>query len=150
MGAIASGDIVVLNSFMLKQLDMPPEILEAVCRREEQELVRREELYRRGRPSCEIEGKDVIVVDDGLATGASMRAAVLAIRKQSPRRLTVAVPVSSEEAYLGIKNRIDEIVCVSKPDPFIAVGAWFEDFSQTSDEEVQDLLAAAAKKWKAA
>lgn len=150
MGALATGEVLVLNTPLLQQLRMSPEMLQEVYRREKQELARREELYRSGRPPYEIEGKEIIVVDDGLATGASMKAAVLALRRFSPKKIVVAVPVSAEETYLELKKLVNETVCLNRPDPFIAVGAWYEDFSQTSDEEVQELLHLAASKWKAA
>ena len=111
-----------------------------VVAREQQELVRRERLYRGDRPPVAIEGKTVIVVDDGLATGATMRAAVAAIRLQHPARLVVAVPVGARETCEVLRAEADEVVCAAMPWPFRAVGLWYEEFPQTTDEEVHELL----------
>lgn len=140
MGAIASGGVIVLNEDVLRLLRMPPEMLVLVIAREREELERRERLYRDGRPHIDVRDKVSILVDDGLATGASMRAAVAALRKREPKRIVVAVPVASAEICGELRDEVDEIVCGVTPEPFYAVGVWYQDFSQTTDEEVQELL----------
>jgi predicted phosphoribosyltransferase len=140
MGAIATGGVRVLNQRVLRDAAVPASAVEAVAAAEERELARREREYRGDRPPGEIRGKTVILVDDGLATGASMHAAVQAIRLQGPRRIVVAVPIAAPETCDAFRAEVDEIVCAVMPDPFYAVGFWYEDFSQTSDEEVRDLL----------
>jgi len=138
MGAIASGGVRVMTP--LPGLTVPPEAVAAVIAREEAELVRREQLYRSQRPAISLSGRTVIVVDDGLATGASMRAAVLAIRQQHPAHLVVAVPVGAEDTCQALRDEVDEVVCIAKPQPFRAVGLWYEKFPQASDDEVRTLL----------
>jgi predicted phosphoribosyltransferase len=118
--------------------------IDAIAERELQELERRERAYRDKRPPADLEGRVVILVDDGLATGATMLAAARAIRKLRPRKLVVAVPVSAQETCDAFRREVDEIVCAATPRPFRAVGVWYEDFSQTTDEEVRRLLAEAA------
>jgi predicted phosphoribosyltransferase len=140
MGAIASGGVRVLNEEVMRVLQVPDYVLETVAATEQQELERRERLYRGERPPLEVHGKTVILVDDGLATGASMRAAVAALRQMGPARIVVAVPVGSVETCHELGEEADEVVCTSTPEPFRAVGLWYEDFSQTSDEEVRELL----------
>jgi len=146
MGAIASGGVRVLNDHVVRQLRVPPEVIGRVAEAEGRELARREEAYRAGRPAPRVEGRDVILVDDGLATGATMRAAAAAIRAQRPRRLIVAVPVAARETCLDFRaaNECDEIVCDVTPDPFYAVGMAYDDFGQTTDDEVRELLALSA------
>ncbi|HEX8695912.1 MAG TPA: phosphoribosyltransferase [Longimicrobium sp.] len=143
MGAIASGGVRVLNERVVSQLRVPPQVIDRVAAAEERELVRRERAYRGDRPPPRVEGCDVILVDDGLATGASMRAAAAALRAQGPRRVVIAVPVAAAETCEEFRGEVDEIVCDLTPDPFYAVGLWYEDFSQTTDDEVRELLAAA-------
>jgi erythromycin esterase-like protein/predicted phosphoribosyltransferase len=138
MGAIASGGVRVMTP--LNGLDVAPSDIAGVVAREQDELVRREQLYRGQRPPIGIEGRTVIVVDDGLATGASMRAAVLAIRQQRPARLVVAVPVGAQDSCQALRDEADEVVCAAMPHPFRAVGLWYKTFPQTSDEEVIALL----------
>lgn len=138
MGAIASGGVRVMNP--LPGATVSPEAVEAVAVREQAELVRREQLYRSQRPAPDIAGRTVIVVDDGMATGATMRAAVLAIRQQQPMHLTVAVPVGAEETCEELQDEADEVICAATPRPFRAVGLWYEDFPQASDDEVRTLL----------
>lgn len=138
MGAIASGGVRVMTP--LPGLTISAEAVAEVVAREQAELVRREQLYRSQRPAVSLGGRTVIVVDDGLATGATMRAAVMAIRQQHPARLVVAVPVGSSEACEALRHEADEVVCVATPDPFRAVGLWYEKFPQTSDDEVRTLL----------
>jgi len=121
------------------------EQLAAVAANEERELERRERRYRDGLPSPDLQGKTVILVDDGLATGSTMAAAASAIAAQRPARLVVAVPVAALETCRAFRDIVDEIICGATPDPFVAVGLWYEDFSQTSDDEVHELLARAAR-----
>jgi putative phosphoribosyl transferase len=140
MGAIASGGVRILNSDLLSHLHVPEETIEETARREELELKRRERLYRGQRSPIALRGKTVILVDDGLATGASMLAASAALRQKEPARLVVAVPVSAPETCDQFRSVVDEIVCGETPEPFLAVGYWYEHFEQTSDEEVRSLL----------
>lgn len=140
MGAIASGGTRVLNEDVTQALEIPDRVIDAVAAREQQELERRERLYRGDRPRPDFRGRTVILVDDGLATGASMRAAVEALRAQNPGRIVVAVPTAAPEICQSFEEVVDEIICTSTPQPFFGVGNWYEDFSQTSDEEVRDLL----------
>ena len=143
MGAIASGEIRVMNEEVLEMLRVPERMVEEVVEREKRELVRREREYRGGRPSPEIRGRTVILVDDGLATGSTMRAAARALKGEEPCRLVVAVPVGARETCDALRNEVDEVVCLATPEPFDAVGLWYQDFSPTTDEEVRDLLAKA-------
>jgi putative phosphoribosyl transferase len=144
MGAIASGGVRVLNDDVVQTLDIPPALIEEVAEVEGRELERRESAYRDGRPRPDVRGKVVILVDDGLATGASMRAAVAALRKLRPARIVVAVPVGARETCAELAAEADEAVCAVMPEPFIAVGAWYENFEQTTDDEVRELLVRAA------
>ena len=144
MGAIASGGVQVLNEDVVDALDVPAQRISAVAAAEEQELERRLRAYRSGRPPPDVKGKVVILVDDGLATGSSMRAAVTAVRQQGPERIVVAVPTAAAETCERLAAEADEVVCASTPRPFHAVGLSYRDFSQTSDEEVSDLLHRAA------
>jgi putative phosphoribosyl transferase len=138
MGAIASGGVRVMNP--LPGMNVPPQAIAAVVAREQDELVRRELLYRGERPAVSIRGRTVIVVDDGLATGSTMRAAVTAIRQQHPAHLVVAVPVGAQETCRQLRSEADEVVCAATPSPFRAVGLWYESFPQASDDEVHELL----------
>ncbi len=140
MGAIASGGIRVLNPEAMDFLDIDDRTVEAVAQREKRELERREQAYRGDRPMPNFEGKTVILVDDGLATGASMRAAVEALKTRNPEKIVVAVPAAAPESCAGFQDEVDEVVCVLTPQPFFGVGAWYQDFSQTTDEEVSALL----------
>lgn len=140
MGAIASGGMRLLNETVVRALRIKPEVIEQVAKIEQAELERREREYRDDRPQPELRGKTVIVVDDGLATGASMRAAVVALRRRRPARLVVAVPVAAAATCAEFRYEVDEVVCAATPEPFHAVGLWYEDFSQTTDAEVRDLL----------
>lgn len=148
MGAIASGGEYVLNRELVQSLGVPGQLVEATARQELAELERRERLYRAGRPPLQLRGCTVILVDDGLATGASMRVAVKAVRKTQPARVIVAVPVGSPDTCSEMGKEADEVICDFTPEPFNAVGLWYEDFSQTSDEEVQRLLEE-ARHWQA-
>lgn len=138
MGAIASGGVRVMN--IDAGIGVTEREVEAIVRREEAELSRRERLYRGVRPPLAIAGRTVIVVDDGLATGATMRAAVAAIRKQGPLRLVAAVPVGAAETCEQLRREADEVVCAETPSPFRAVGLWYRDFPQATDDEVRRLL----------
>jgi predicted phosphoribosyltransferase len=142
MGAIASGDTRVLNEDVVRWYRPSARALDAVTRSERLELERRERNYRGNRPLTPIEGHVVILVDDGLATGSTMRAAILAVRRLKPARVVVAVPVGARETCAALRDVADDVVCVLTPEPFRAVGLWYEDFSQTSDEEVRELLSA--------
>jgi predicted phosphoribosyltransferase len=140
MGAIATGGALVINHDVVQALDIPDRVIKAVAARELEELKRREQAYRDDRPVPEERGRIVIVVDDGLATGSTMRAAVIALRRMGPARLIVAVPTGAPSTCAAFDAAADECICESTPDPFYAVGVWYEDFSQTTDEEVRDLL----------
>jgi predicted phosphoribosyltransferase len=144
MGAIASGGVRVLNENVIRKLGIPNEVVETVVEEEKRELERREREYRDGRPPIEIRGRTVILVDDGLATGSSMRVAVLALRKKNPAQIIVAVPVAAPATCAEFESEVDQVICAVTPEPFWAVGQWYTDFSQTSDEEVRDLLRRAA------
>jgi len=140
MGAIASGGIRVLNDDVVRYQRISEAAIEAVAQEEQRELQRRERLYRGDRPVTDVHGKIVILIDDGLATGATMRAAVKALRGQDPARIVVAVPVGSRETCGEFEEEADETVCARTPEPFYAVGAWYEDFSPTTDDEVREIL----------
>jgi putative phosphoribosyl transferase len=144
VGAIASGGVRVLNDEVANALPNREEIIEAVTQRETAEMERREQKYRDGRPAPEIRGRTVILIDDGLATGATMRAAVKALRQRGVARIVVAVPVGPPDTCKEFEDEADEVVCASAPEFFQAVGQYYEDFSQTSDEEVRELLTRAA------
>ena len=145
MGAVATGGERVLNDDVVAGLRIPDYVIEAVAASEQQELARRERLYRGERPPPDIRGRTVILVDDGLATGATMLAAIKALRQQRPARIVVAVPTASPDACEQLRAEADEVVCATTPEPFHAVGLSYEDFSQTTDEEVRDLLARAER-----
>lgn len=140
MGAIASGGVRVLNEDVIRQLNIPESAIEAVAAEEAQELSRREKIYRGDREPVQIQHHAVILVDDGLATGASMRAAVQALRRQNPASITIAVPVGSREICDKLRPEVDELICGGTPEPFYAVGTWYSNFIQTTDEEVGRLL----------
>ena len=140
MGAIASGGVRVINHEVVRSMGIPEEVIDQVAAREKLELERRERAYRGERPKPDVRGRIVILVDDGLATGATMRAAVAALRAQDPARIIVAVPTAAPEACEAFEHEVDEIVCLTRPWPFFGVGASYQDFSQTTDEEVRRLL----------
>jgi putative phosphoribosyl transferase len=146
MGAIATGGVRVLNENAVRTLNIPEEMIDAVAAAEQQELERRERAYRDDRPAPAVRGRTVILIDDGLATGSTMRAAVAALRQRQPARIVVAVPVAAPEICAEFEGEADETVCLQTPEPFYAVGLWYEDFTQTTDEEVRDLLQKAARK----
>ena len=141
MGAIASGGVKVLNDDVVQYLGISGEQIDAVAREEQQELDRRESAYRSGRPLRTLQGRIVILVDDGLATGSTMKAAVQAVKQQQPARVIVAVPVGAADTCAELRSFADEVVCGRTPTPFSAVGQWYLNFDQTTDEEVRDLLA---------
>ena len=144
MGAIASGGVRVLNEDLIRQLRVPYAAIEAVARAEQTELERRERAYRGARPPIPIEGRIVILVDDGLATGSTMRAAVLAARRLIPSEIVVAVPVGARETCRALAEVADDVVCALMPEPLAAVGLWYDDFEQTTDDEVRRLIATCA------
>ena len=144
MGAIASGGVRVLNDALVRDLRLPSSLIEIVAAKEQQELARHEVLYREGRPPIPLSGRTAILVDDGLATGATMLAAARVLRQQKPRRIVVAVPVAALDACEEFQAHVDEVICAFTPEPFHAVGIWYEDFAQTSDTEVRELLERAA------
>jgi putative phosphoribosyl transferase len=144
MGAIATGGVRVFNEEVIQHLGVSESWIEASIREQEEELQRREEAYRGDRPPVEIENHTVILVDDGLATGASMRAAVRALRLRHPAAITVAVPIGSRDTCDQFRAEVEEVVCARTPEPFHAVGAWYRNFTQTTDEEVRELLNRAA------
>src|SRR5881628_3352353 len=144
-GAIASGGVRVLNEDVMRAIPHADEMIEAVTVRETTELERREQIYREGRPSPELRDRTVILVDDGLATGATMRAAIKALRQRGAAKIVVAVPVGPPDTCREFEDEADEVICASAPEFFQAVGQYYEDFSQTSDEEVRELLARATK-----
>jgi putative phosphoribosyl transferase len=145
MGAIATGGVRILDDEVIRMFRVPPEVIERVTEIETRELERRERQYRDGRPPPNVEEHTVILIDDGLATGSTMRAAVAALRKEDARKIVVAVPVAPPETCDALRDEVDDIICAITPEPFRAVGLWYADFSQTSDEEVRDLLARAAR-----
>ena len=145
VGAIASGGLRVLNEDVMRAIPNADEVIESVTARETAELERREQSYRDGRPAPELRDRVVILVDDGLATGATMRAAVKALRQRGVAKIVVAVPVGPPDTCREFEDEADETICASAPEFFQAVGQYYEDFSQTSDEEVRELLARAAK-----
>jgi putative phosphoribosyl transferase len=141
MGAVATGGVRVLNDQVVSGLGIPDYVIDAVVHWETEELKRRERAYRGDRPPPDVRGKTVILIDDGLATGSTMLAAVRALRQQGPARIVVAVPVASPDTCELLKTEVDEVVCAATPEPFYAVGLWYRDFSQTTDDEVRELLA---------
>jgi predicted phosphoribosyltransferase len=140
MGALASGGLVLINEDVVNALGIRDHEIDSVAAREAHELIRREEMYRRGRPALDVLGKFVILVDDGLATGSSMRAAVAALRALGPARIVVAAPVASHEACELVAEEADDVVCLYRPEAFFAVGAWYDRFDQTTDDEVRALM----------
>jgi predicted phosphoribosyltransferase len=146
MGAIASGGVRVFNGEVVNALRIPDQVIDAVSAKELSELQRREKAYRAGRPSLEIEGKTVIVVDDGIATGSTMLAAVSGLRQLNAARIVVAAPVIAASTNSALQRAADDVAAVLVPEHFYAVGQWYQDFDQTSDEEVRDFLAQAARR----
>lgn len=140
IGAIASGGIRVLNEDIIRALSIPEEVINIVAKRELEELQRREQRYRGNRPAPDVRDRQVILIDDGLATGASMRAAVVGVRAQHPSRIVIAVPAAAPEACNAFLYEVDEMVCGMTPEPFYGLSRWYENFSQTTDEEVRMFL----------
>lgn len=140
MGAIASGQVRFMNAALIEELGLTRADVDAVVRREQRELERRERLYRDDRPIRQLRDRVLILVDDGLATGASMRAAIAALRKHRPARIVAAVPIAARETCRALVSETDEMVCAAMPAPFVGVGFWYDDFSQTTDAEVHTLL----------
>ncbi|QIP15079.1 phosphoribosyltransferase [Spirosoma aureum] len=140
MGAIASGGLLVLNESLIRSKGISQEAIAQVVKVESQELVRREREYRAGKPSQIINGKTIFLIDDGLATGASMKAALLAVKQQNPTQLIIAVPVATEQSCDELRREADLVICARTPEPFYSVGYWYDDFSQTTDYEVHNLL----------
>ena len=140
LGALAAGGFRFLNEEVVRRLHIPPHVIDAVTAAERKELQRRKRAYRGNRRPPQVRGKIVILVDDGVATGASLRAALAVLRQARPVRIVVAVPVASAETCDEVRDEVDEVICACSPEPFFSVGHWYEDFSQTSDEEVRDLL----------
>jgi len=143
MGAIATGGVRVVNRDVVDALHIAPDVLDRAAAQELRELERRQRSYRGDRPEPQVEGRTVILVDDGLATGSTMRAAVQALRQQRPARIVVAVPVAASATCEELRREVEDVVCFATPEPFMAVGRFYDDFSQTTDEEVHDLLASA-------
>jgi putative phosphoribosyl transferase len=146
MGAVASGDVRTANDAVITYYGISSDTFEEAARRETAEIDRRERAYRGSRAPLQVRDRTVFLVDDGLATGATMRAAIAAVRQLEPRRIVVAVPVGSAEACTRLGEIADEVICARIPEPFSAVGDWYLDFAQTSDDEVRELLASAEKK----
>jgi predicted phosphoribosyltransferase len=142
MGAIASGGIRILSDDVVRAFGIPERVVATIAANEEEELDRRERAYRDHRPPPQVKGRTVILVDDGLATGSTMRAAAAALRTRQPERLVVAVPVAPPETCAVLQSEVDDVVCARAPEPFFAVGNWYDDFSQISDQEVRHLLRA--------
>ena len=147
MGAITTGGIRVLNEGLIRQLGITDQAIEEATARELKELHRRERSYRGERPPVPVEGSTVVVTDDGIATGATMRAAVKALRRRSPGRIVVAVPTAAPDTRNELARLADDVICLATPEPYLAVGAWYREFEQVSDEEVRDLLARAASRY---
>jgi len=143
MGAIATGGVRTLHEGIIREIGISPQTIEAVSAREQAELERRERLYRGDRPAPTIKGRTVVIVDDGLATGSTMKAAIQAVRQQDPRQVIVAVPTAPSETCEQLKESADHVVCALTPEPFFAVGGSYADFTQITDEEVRDLIASA-------
>lgn len=143
MGAIASGGIRILNESIVSSLSVSDQAIEDIAAKEQRELERREQVYRGARTRVKVTGKQVILVDDGIATGATMRAAIAALRQQNPAKIIVAVPVAPAETVSELNTEADEVICLAMPDPFTAIGKFYTDFSQVSDSEVKQLLSEA-------
>lgn len=145
IGAVASGGVRVLNDEVVAAFRIPKPMIDAVAVVEARELARRERAYRAGRPPLDVLGRVTILVDDGLATGSTMRAAVAALRQRGPRRVVVGVPIAAPSTCRELAPEVDDIVCALTPEPFFSVGQWYDDFSQTTDAEVRELLEQAAR-----
>jgi predicted phosphoribosyltransferase len=146
IGAIGSGGAYWLNNNVIDALNIPREAILRVVAQEQQELERREKVYRDNRPRPEVKGKIVLLIDDGLATGASMLAAIAALRRKEPERIVVAVPVAPPDTCAALRERADDVVCLLTPEPFSDVGVWYDNFAQLSDDDVCTLLKRAAER----
>ena len=146
MGAIASGNVMVLNEDVVNWLKIPTEAIDRVVAKERQELQRRDHAYRGNRPLPDVEHRTIILVDDGIATGSTMRAAIATLRKQQPDEIVVAIPVASSVTCDELRVQVNKIVCLITPEPLSSISLWYEDFSQTTDEEVRNLLSRAANR----
>jgi putative phosphoribosyl transferase len=146
LGAIASGGVCVLSHELIDELGISSRVIETIVAREQRELQRREQLYRGNAPAAQVSGRTVILVDDGIATGASMKAAAAAVRHQRPGRLIVAAPVAAPRTCAELAEQVDEVVCPFRPEGLLAIGAFYEDFHQVSDEEVREALQRAAQR----
>lgn len=140
MGALASGDVMVLNKELVKEIGISQEAINQVAAREKQELLRRERTYRGKRLIPNLKNRTIILIDDGIATGSTLRAAISTLRRQQPKSIVVAVPVAPPLTCNELKKEVDEVVCLMMPEPLYAIGLWYEDFSQTTDQEVSNLL----------
>jgi predicted phosphoribosyltransferase len=143
-GAIGSGGVRVLNSMLIREWGITEETINAIASLEQRELERRERIYRGTRPPPEVRGQTVILIDDGVATGATMLVAAKALRREDPGKTVIAVPVAAPDTCEKLRLYVDEIVCAATPEPFYAVSRWYQDFSETTDDEVRDLLERAA------
>jgi putative phosphoribosyl transferase len=150
MGAVSTGGVRVLNEPVVVGLRIPAEVIETVTAARQRELAARERVYRGDRPPPDVRSRTVLLVDDGLATGATMRAAVAGLRRQEPARVVVAVPIAAAETCAELQAEADEVICALTPRPFHSVGLWYQDFTQTTDDEVRDLLARAPRADRAA
>lgn len=150
MGAIATGDVRVLNQGVIDALQISEEAIETETRKEKDELKRREALYRGGRPALDVTNRTVLLIDDGIATGSTIKAAIAALKKQKAGRIIVGVPVAPPSTIEELRKEVDEVVCVSTPEFFIAISLWYDEFPQTSDDEVRELLEKAEKNMRAA
>lgn len=144
MGAIGSGGVRVMNDRVLRAAGVAPEEIEEVIREEERELERRERTLRGERPPPEVEGRTIVLVDDGIATGSTMRAAIAALQARGARKIVVAVPIAASETCAELAGEVDEVVCAATPDPVRAISIWYEDFGQTTDAQVRELVESAA------
>lgn len=144
MGAIATGGVRVMNPGVVDMCHISPEAIESVARREQEELERRQKAYRGDQPPPQLRGKCVILIDDGIATGATIRSAIKAVRAQAPARVVVAAPLAPAETVAELGREADDVVCLATPEPFMAIGCWYHEFPQTSDAEVKEYLALAA------
>ena len=149
MGAIATGGVRVINEDVVRLLGIPESIIAAAAVRQQRELERRQQAYRGDRRDPVVRGRIIILVDDGLATGSTMRAAAAALRQQQPKRIVIAVPAAPPETCAEFRAEVDEVVCTITPEPFYGVGRWYEDFTQITDEEVRDLLERASERHSA-
>lgn len=143
MGAIATGGIRVVNDEVVRMLQIPQDVIDRAAEEESHELERREQVYRGGRPPPDLQGRTVILIDDGIATGSTIRAAIAAVRQQGPARVVVAIPVAPAEVCEQLRREADEVVCLRAPEAFLAIGLFYESFPQLTDEEVRQLLAVA-------